>query len=732
MPVRVPLLHIDVETKSEIDLRKTGMYRYAEDPTTDLWVICWSLDDGPVQRWYPHMDPPSFIQRHIRREWSIQAHNAMFEKCIWDYILTPRYGWEKPQLEQFYCTAAAAAAMALPRDLARACKAMGLPVQKDEAGHRLMLQMCKPRKKTSTLTTWWDVPEKIERLSAYCEQDVRAEAALGKVLRPLSRSERELWLLDCRINERGVNIDQRAVKNAQVLTRKMIDRYNDQLARLTDCKVTAVTQRERLVDWLNDNGVATTTIAKAAVLDLLSLGSVPSRARQVLEVRQAAAKSSTAKLNAYELRACEDGRMRENLMYHGASTGRWAGKGAQLQNLPRGVLKPDEVEQCMKLMENRDPDLIEFTLSTNGMTAVSSCLRGMLIPAPGKKFVCSDFSNIEGRALAWLANEKWKIEAFEAFDAGKGPDLYKVAAAGIYSCKVDDIGGNRRQVGKTAELALGYQGGVMAFDSMAQVYGVDMSEPFPDLWARMDKDQQENLEKRYNSYLNGALDDFEDHLGQSQGFVSEEVIEYRKKLRDAGIKEKDMPTLLTREVWLASEITKLLWREKNPAIVQFWYDLEDAATKAVNNKGETYRCGHLKFKVKYNILWMRLPNGRALAYVDPKIRKVTTPWGGEKMALTYMGVNSTTKQWVRLKSYGGHLAENATQAVARDILADAMKRVEDAGYPVVLSVHDELLSEVDPSFGSAEEYSSIMSILPSWAEGMPVVAEGWEGYRYQK
>lgn len=727
------LLHIDVETRSTIDLTKTGMYRYAEDPTTDLWVVCWSLDDGPIQRWYPHMDPPRFVERHVQRGYPIQAHNAMFEWCIWHYILGPRYGWTVPKHEQLYCTAAAAAAMALPRDLGRAVKAMGLPAEKDDVGRRLMLQMCKPRRYEGGMPVWWDLPEKIERLSQYCEDDVRAETALGKVLRPLSKDERELWLLDCAINMRGVRTDLKAVKDAEIITRKTLDRFNDHICRLTHNQVTAVTQNARITEWLNNNGVPTSTIAKAAVNDLLTDDKMPSRARQVLEIRLASAKTSTAKLNAYQRRTCADGRMRENLMYHGASTGRWAGKGAQLQNLPRGVFKPAEVEECIQNMRQRDPDIIDFQ-HVDPLTAVSSCLRGMLIPDKGNKFVCADFSNIEGRVLAWLAGEKWKLDAFRAYDAGEGPDLYKVAAAGIYSTTVEDIGSNRRQVGKTAELALGYQGGVMAFHTMAQGYGVNMAEPFPELWEQLDKEEQAEMDRRYQGWLDGALGDFEDHLGMSQDFVSEDIIQYRQKLRNAGLSEKDLPTLLSREVWLASEITKVMWRQKNPNIVQFWYDLEDAATRAVDNPGTIVKMpmGHIQFTSKRNVLWMRLPSGRLLAYMDPRIAEVTTPWGAKKQALTYMGMNSVTNKWTRLKSYGGHLAENATQAVARDILADAMKRVERAGYPVVLSVHDESLSEVPNGFGSVAEYEQIMSVLPTWARGLPVVAEGWEGHRYQK
>lgn len=727
--MKLPILDLDFETRSTIDLRKTGMYVYAEHPTTDVWVACWSLNGGAVQTWYPGQPVPPLLAMHVRRGYPIYAHNAMFERVIWKHILTPRYGWPEPKLEQFYCTASMAAAMALPRDLERACKAMGLGVEKDMAGHRLMLQMAKPRRLVNGVPTWWDVPEKVARLSAYCKRDVEAQVALRKRVRPLRAQERQLWLLDCLINERGVTVDRKAVAHASMVVKKTLARLNDELAKLTGHEVTAATQRDNLVYWLNKQGVECTSLAKNKLAELLQSDKLLPRERRVLEIRQAASKSSTAKLEAYANRTCMDGQLRENLMYHGASTGRWAGKGVQLQNLPRGVLDltPEQVGEAIELMQYRDPDMLELMYGP-ALTVVSDCLRGFIVSKPGYRLVSADFSNIEGRVLAWLAGAKRKLRAFESFDAGTGPDLYKVAAAGIYATAVDDIDKKKRQVGKTAELACGYQGGVKAFHSMATIYAVDMSEAYPGLWGQLGSEERELLDDRYDKYRRGETKDFDDAMQIFSG-ADNTVEQVRALLKELDIEE---PQFLSRETWIASEVTKQLWRKDNPEIVQYWQDLEEAALDAVRARGAVVECGKVRFRVASNVLWCQLPSGRCLAYVDAKERVVKTPWGAEKTTVTFMGVNSLTRQWQRQKSYGGLWAENITQAVARDLLAEAMLRVEENGYPVILSVHDELVSAIREGFGSLTEYEELMTVLPPWAEGLPVKAEGWIANRYQK
>lgn len=716
--MRRPVLHLDVETRSTVDLKKTGMYVYAESPDTDVWVACWAIDDSEVQVWLPGDPPPFALKRHVAKGYPIFAHNAMFEKNIWDQILTPRYGWPVPQLEQFYCTASMAAAMALPRDLQRACMAAGLDVQKDMDGHRLMMQMARPRSKDHATgeLTWWNLPEKIERLVQYCKTDVEAERALEKKLRPLNPTEREVWLLDCRINQRGIHIDSKNVESARVIAAAMKTRFEKELARLTNYHVTSYNQHANFLNWVRKKGVDTNSLDKSALVYLLSLELDPT-VRRALEIRREGAKSSTAKINAYRQRVCRDGRMRENLMYHGASTGRWAGKGAQPQNMPdpaRVGVSSSTIEKAFELLPERDVDSLEF-ICGEPMTVLSCCMRGMMTGGPGKLLVSADYSNIEGRVLAWLSGHEEKLDAFRKFDAGKGPDLYKVAAGSIYVKAPDEIDKLERQVGKVSELACGYQGGVNAFHTMATSYQVDMSVAYPNLWARQSIDEQELLEDRYKNYVNAKNKDELD-------------------LNDPEYEELE---ILSREVWMASEITKQLWRKANAPITQWWYDLEDAALEATRNHGRKVPCRRVVFLWHGNVLWCRLPSGRCLAYMDAKEKTVKTPWGADKQTVTYMGVNSYTRKWCRQKAYGGLWAENITQAVARDILAEAMLRI-DPEYPVVLSVHDELVSEIDAPESLEEQqrilkdYEREMAVLPDWAEGLPVTTEGWIGKRYQK
>jgi DNA polymerase len=315
--------------------------------------------------------------------------------------------------------------------------------------------------------------------------------------------------------------------------------------------------------------------------------------------------------------------------------------------------------------------------------------------------VAADYSNIEGRVLAWLAGEAWKLDAFRAYDNGTGHDLYIKSYAQTFGTPLFAKKDPRRQVGKTMELAGGFQGAHGAYlkfltdETLAQLVHLVRGAVSEDDWGE--------TAARYN---------------RSHG--------------------------LTLEQWTALSIVINRWREKHPAIKQFWYDMEEAAVRAVQDRGSVTRCRRIAFKVAGSFLMMRLPSGRYLAYPRPEIREFDVPWGGTKAGLTYFSTidpskrgkiiedpaNSTT--WARIKTYSGMLAENATQAAARDVLADALPRLEAAGYPIVLTVHDEVVCEVPEGHGSVEEMEKIMCTLPEWASGLPVAAEGFEGRRYRK
>jgi DNA polymerase len=674
-------LHIDFETRSAVDLRKTGLHRYATDPSTDLWCACWELD-GVEGTWRPGDPMPDLLAD------TIYAHNAGFEYAIWLNILGPRYGWPVPRIEQFRCTAAMAAAMSLPRDLGSAALAAGLDQEKDQAGRRLMLQMSKPRNpragEPKNVTLWWDDDARVQRLIEYCRQDVRTEVALSKKLRPLSDKEHALWVLDHKINSRGVRVDLGSVRKAILTVAGELDRLNTEMQGLTGGEVGSTNQVSRITAWLVSRGIEMPTLGKQAVADAMAddtvwtepedeaftelWGALPTKLdteRRVLEIRLEAAKSSTAKLKRFLDRAeqMSDGWIcRENFLYHGAGTGRWSGLGLQMQNFPRGALnlKPDDIDDALAHLTDREWLAIFYGAP---MTVISDCLRSLLIARKGRRLVVADYANIEGRGLPWLAGDERKLTAFRAADAKTGPGIYERAAAGIFGVKIEDVTKPQRQIGKTSELACGYGGGVGAFQSMAKNLGVKV----PD--AEADK-------------------------------------------------------------------IKSAWRESHPEIVNYWYALERAAMNAVREPGSVFSAGakgrESAFKVAGNVLWLRLPSSRVIAYPDPKIKPVETPWGEMKDAVTFMGVDAKTHKWSRQKTYGGSLAENVTQAICRDLLAEAITRLESAGYPIVMHAHDEAVADVPKGFGSLKEFEAIMCASESWAAGMPVVSEGYEALRYRK
>jgi DNA polymerase len=657
----VTVLHIDCETRSTVELKKTGAYVYAAHPDTDVWCVAYAFDDGPVHTWFRGGPTPERIAEHVIAGLPLYAHNAAFERAIWKHILRPRYDWPEPEIEQWRCTMVMSYAMALPGSLEQAAPAAGLDIAKDDAGRRLMLQMAKPRKRDPLI--WWDDPEKVERLIAYCVQDVEVERALGDRLRPLKESELALWHLDQAVNDRGICVDVELAEAAKKVVAGAQQQLDADMHRATGGHVTTCSNRNQILSWLRAQGMELESLSKDNLAKLLE-GDLPQHVREVLDIRRISAKASVAKIDTLLAGTDDDGRARGLLQFHAASTGRWAGRRFQPQNIKRPDLR--NVDRAIDMVRSGDIDLVQ-AFYDEPLSVVGDCLRGMIKAAPGHRIIAADYSNIEGRVLAWLAGEDWKLDAFRAFDAGTGPDLYLVAAAGIYGVEVSTLNSKspERQIGKVAELALGYQGGVGAFQTMATNYGVNLPN-----------DQVEQIRDK--------------------------------------------------------------WRAKNSRIKQCWYELEGAATAAVKKPGTLVECGKIKFKVAGSFLFMRLPSGRLLAYAEPTMRYKEMPWKDEdgkpikKLSLSYMGVNSYTRKWERCFAYGGLLAENATQAVARDVMAAAMPKLEAAGYPIVLTVHDEIVCEVPTGHGQLSGVERIMCDLPAWAEGCPVVAEGFEGERYRK
>lgn len=669
-------LHIDFETRSLIDLRRCGVFRYAEDPSTSVLCMGYAFGEDEPEIWIPRESPfPPSIRFHIEQNGLIYAHNAQFERTIMRHCLKDV---PQPTLKQWRCTAAMAAALSLPRDLDRAAKAAGLNQQKDDRGRRIMLKLCAPRQAFPDGTiVWWEGETDLAALYAYCKQDVVVERELGKKLRALSEREQKVWMLDQVINERGVAVDRAGVQNAKIITQAVTAELNLEISQLTDGYVSAISQAEAIKQWCAGKGVNFESIDKVALADALKSETLDARVRRVLELRQEGAKSSTAKLKAYQERVSKDGRMRDNLMYYGANTGRWSGRGAQLQNLPRSKIQ--DIPEAIDMMKFRDPKRLAMFYGPP-LETVSDCLRGFVVAGPGKKLIAADFSNIEGRVLAWLSGFQAKVDAFAS-----GAKIYEALAAKVYDVPVATIkkGSKQRHVGKEGELGGGYGMGWERFMWQCAKNGLTIDE---------------DLARR-------TIDTY---------------------------------------------------RAENEPIVNYWAALNSAATRACQFPGNKVivegTAGTLRevaYAVTGNILWCKLPSGRYLTYPDPRLQMVETPWSVKaraeakalgvaepepdmRMSVTYMTIDNLTNQWSRDKTYGGKLAENVTSGTARDVMVDAMFALEARGYEIVLTVHDEIVCEVDDTFGSIREVEEIMSIVPAWIAGCPITAEGFEAKRYRK
>ena len=380
-------------------------------------------------------------------------------------------------------------------------------------------------------------------------------------------------------------------------------------------------------------------------------------------------------------------------MYHGASTGRWTAKGIQLQNLPRGSF-PDTYACIDMLMDEDDWDIVEDWWG-DPMEVASTCLRGMLVPSLGRDFISADFSAIEGRVLAWLAGDEAALQVYR-----DGLDPYKVNASRTYQIIYEQVTKAQRQVGKVQELALGFGGGIGSFASMGKNYGVEAAE------------------------LEAMLPDLLKVSSHEQVLASRDwVTTWMKRNKD---------TKLTFDAALAADLAKTHWRRNRPKTVLYWQELEDAAISAVRNPGRLFAVRGCVFGMKAGFLCCRLPSGRTLWYAKPRLKTTETPWGAMKATLHYWGVDSESHKWKEQHTYGGKLAENITQAVARDLLRDAILRMDTSVYTLAFHVHDEIVVEVDEDKGDVDDFCRTMSVVPAWAEGLPIGADGWRGKRYRK
>lgn len=685
-------LWLDFETYSETPINH-GTYRYAAN--AEITLFAWAIDEDPALVWdLTSGDPMPYDLGEALRDpgCEVWAHNSMFDRTV---MCSAMPDW-CPPIARWRDTMVQAMCHSLPGKLATLCDVLGIAEDKAKSkrGGQLVQLLCKPRPATSKLrrATRDTHPAEWAEFVDYARLDVEAMREIHRVLPKWNYAGEELalWHLDQLINDRGITVDLDLANAALSAVDAEKEVLADRTVDMTNGEVQTATQRNAMLEhMLAEYGVALPDLTMATVERRLDDPDIPEAMKELLRVRLQASTTSTSKYKALVRASNIDGRLRGLLQFAGASrTGRFSGRVWQPQNLPRPTLKNDAIDQGIAALKAGTANLIY----TNVMEVASSAIRGCIIAPKGKKLVIADLSNIEGRGIAWLAGEEWKLQAFRDFDAGNGFDLYKLAYAKSFGVDPALVTKDQRQIGKTQELGMGFGGGAGAFATFANAFGID-------------------LEALAAGILPSAPQEL---LGEARKFL-------------AWLKLKPKPQTygLSDDAFVACDVVKRGWRKAHPAISGWWPMLEQAFRDAVESPKYTFDCGTVKVRRDGSWLRVRLPSGRALCYPAPTI--------DDSGSCSYMGMNQYSRKWERITTYSGKLAENATQAFARDILAYNMPRIEAEGYLLTLSVHDELICECpDTDEFTHKRLAALMSTVPPWAEGLPLAAAGFECQRYRK
>lgn len=645
------VLHIDLETYSDIDIGKCGAYRYVDSPNFEILLLAYAYDDGPVtvidvaqKEGWPTQVLDDILSSNITKV----AHNAAFERiCLSKFLNT------KLDPKAWHCTMVHALSLGFPASLADVGKALNLEEDKQKmaVGKRLITYFCKPCKPTQangqrTRNYPHHDPEKWDLFKEYNRQDVVTEQAIyDKLMKfPLPESERILYCLDQSINDYGIGVDTDLMDKVIGYSKEYEAALRKECGALTGgINIHSIVQ---LKQWLTEQeGRQIDSLTKDDVNQLLNLDLKPG-SRRILELRQETGKTSVKKYEAFERSICSDGRIHGAFQFYGAGrTGRWAGRLIQPQNFPRNAF--EDIALARQMVKSEKWDEIEMLYGSMN-DVFSTLIRTLIVPPQGMTFAIADYSAIEARVVAWMADEKWRQDVF-----AKSGDIYCMSATQMFGVPVEKHGQNShlRKKGKVAELACGYGGGVGALRKMG---GEQM-----------------------------------------------------------GLSEKEMDNIVKK------------WRRSSPHVVKLWRELGDAAIEAIDTRLRV-KCRHgVSFKYAKGILFMTLPSGRSLAYVQPRF---------DGRELTYMGMNQTTRKWERTKTWGGKLTENLIQAIARDCLAVSMAKIQQAGYHIVMHVHDEVIVEV-PSEDAEEHLKRIEELMGEpieWASGLLLTADGFTSEYYRK
>jgi len=651
-------LNIDLETYSSVDIKKAGLYKYVQSPDFEILLFAYSVNGEPTQivdLAQGEQIPQQIIQALSDPSVTKHAYNAAFEwYALNKFFNSPISQWRCTMFHGLYCGFTAG--------LDVTGKVLGLPSdkQKMSVGKALIKLFCtptKPNKKNGgrTRTLPHHEPEKWELFKQYCIQDVESEKEIERRLSsfPVPIQEQRLWELDQLINAYGVTVDRKLIDGALYINNVVTAQLTNEAMKITGLgNPNSVTQ---LGNWLKEKGLEVDNLKNETVEDLIK--TTEGDIKRALEIRQELSKTSVKKYQAMEAAVCEDGRVRGLLQFYGANrTGRWAGRLVQVQNLPRNYL--ETLGHARELVREKKVEALKLIYG-NVPDTLSQLIRTAFIPSEGHLIVVADFSAIEARVIAWLAEEQWRLEVFQTH--GK---IYEASASQMFGVPIELIKkGNPeyalRQKGKVAELALGYQGGKGALIQM------------------------------------GAL--------------------------NMGLTEEELPDIVRR------------WRSSNKRIVDLWYSIENAAL-SVMKTGQPVGVRGLILARESDIqngldfLTITLPSGRKLFYVKPFLSE--NDFGKE--ALHYYGLDQTTKKWTKLSTYGGKLVENIVQAIARDCLAETLKRLSAAGYQVVMHIHDEVVLDVPKEYADLDKVVEIMRQPISWAPGLPLNADGFVSEYYKK
>lgn len=705
-----------------------GSSVYTEHESAEVLTLSYDVGAGK-RRWRPGLPLPVDLFQYLQQGGTIEAHNAMFERLVWENICIPKYGFPPLNPYQLRCSMATARTNNLPGALDNLGDVLAVAVKKDKDGKRLLDKFSKPRNPTKAdprrriLPS--DEPDEAERLYAYCDTDVEAEQHCAARMDPITPAELQFWFIDQEINHRGLGVDRPAIRDCIAVLEEAVAQYGRECVEITGGIQPG--QLAEIRGWLSGQGVHLPDMQADTIEDALTWPHVVGNARRVLQIRSLIGSASVKKLYAMEYQASRDDRLRNLIVHHGARTGRPTGEGPQPLNLPKagpplvwcgacnrphkvdidacpwcgvpcppierkGRWQADMVPHVLEIMASRSLGLVEWFFG-DALLAIQGCVRGLFVAAPGHDLIASDYSAIEAVVAAMVCGEQWRIDTMR-----EGCDIYLASASKItgvpyeqytaYSAEHGEHHPDRQKVGKIAELALGYGG-------------------WEGAWRAFDPDES---------------------------------------------------TKSTGEI----ESVIRAWRAASPQIVAMWggqrirthvgwvdelYGIEGAVIRAIMNPG-TYQTPNppsdgsvqpfpvvIGFYVRDDILRMVLPSGREIKYHEPRLEPSAKRPG--QWAISYMTWNSNPKYgalgWVRMATWGSRIFENADQAISHDILRYAITNLRAAGYPTVLHVYDEIVVEVPHGLSSVEEVERIMSTMPPYATGWPVrAAGGWRGRRYRK